>query len=66
MLEQLDFRFGFIELKNYKDYVRSLDERYAFGTYISSDNAGTGSNDIKSEMWRFGVGQSLRFWICNG
>ena len=24
----IDFRFGFIELKNYKDYVRSLDERY--------------------------------------
>jgi len=62
----VDFRFGFIELKNYKDYVRSLDERYAFGTFISSDVAGSGSNDIKSELWRFGLGNRLGFGYAIG
>jgi hypothetical protein len=63
----LDFRFGYTELKNYKDFVQSLDERYLFGTYISSDNVGTtDQNEIKSEMWRFGLGNRLGFGYAIG
>jgi hypothetical protein len=58
----LELRLGFTELKNYKDYVQSLDERYLFGTYISSDLANSNeANKIKSEMWRFGIGNRLGF-----
>jgi len=63
----LDFRFGYTELKNYKDFVQSLDERYLFGTYISSDNVGTtDQSEIKSEMWRFGLGNRLGFGYAIG
>ncbi len=63
----IDLRFGYTELKNYKEYVQTLDERYLFGTYMSSDNAGTPDPlDIKSEMWRFGLGNRLGFGYAIG
>jgi hypothetical protein len=58
----IDFRIGYVELKNYKDYIHTLDERYLFGTYFSSDNVGTADpGEITTEMWRFGVGNRLGY-----
>jgi hypothetical protein len=58
----IDLKFGYTELKKYKDYVQSLDQRYLFGTFSSSDNIGTADpGEIKTEMWRFGLGNRLGF-----
>lgn len=60
----VELKFGFTELKKYKDYIQALDDRYVFATNISSDlmnSASGGSNKIRSEMWRFGIGNRLGF-----
>lgn len=63
----IDLRFGYTELKNYKEYVQALDERYVFGTYISSKSAGTANpGEIESELWRFGLGNRLGFGYAIG
>ena len=63
----VELKFGYIELKNHKEYVQALDERYLFGTYSSSENAGTANpGDIKSEMWRFGIGNRLGYGYAIG
>lgn len=59
-----ELKLGFTELKDYKGYIQSLDERYLFGTYISSDILQMNTpdpNDVKSEGWRFGMGNRLGF-----
>jgi hypothetical protein len=60
----LELKLGFTELKKYKDYIQALDERYLFGTYISTDLAkslSTESGGVKSEMLRFGIGNRLGY-----
>jgi hypothetical protein len=60
----VELKFGFTELKKYKKYIQSLDNRYVFATKISSDlinSASEGSDKIRSEMWRFGIGNRLGF-----
>ncbi len=60
----MELKLGFTELKKYKKYIQALDERYLFGTYTSSDlikSISPEENSVKSEMWRFGMGNRLGY-----
>ncbi|MDX1700973.1 MAG: hypothetical protein R3250_10165 [Melioribacteraceae bacterium] len=59
-----ELKLGYTELKNYKEYVQSLDERYLFTSYNSSNFLQFKDykpGDINSTMWRFGIGNRLGF-----
>ena len=59
----IEARVGYSEIKKYRKTMWELDERFAFGNYLSSDAdfLEDKSGNIKSEAYRFGFGNRLGY-----
>lgn len=59
----IEARVGYSEIIKYRHSIYEMDERFAFGNYLSSDAdfLDDKSGNIKSEVTRFGVGNRLGY-----